>query len=51
MGADNICEIVRSNQNYGATWSAVIGYHDGVRMYFFEGHLSGRIAPYPLGDQ
>ena len=49
MGLDNIVQLVKGKKS-GATARCVIGYYDGSIEQYFEGSLSGTIAPELKGE-
>lgn len=51
IGNERICQIVDMFGSREAVAQAIIGYHDGTDMHFFEGKVKGTIADKPSGNK
>lgn len=51
LGGEKICRIVDQLPTREALAQAMIGYHDGKKIHYFLGEISGRIADKPSGTR
>lgn len=50
LGHDNFSSIYGNLDNTNATAKTLIGYCDGLNLYFFEGEINGKISNTPKGS-
>jgi non-canonical purine NTP pyrophosphatase (RdgB/HAM1 family) len=50
IGTDGLCELLKDKDDRTATAEILYGLHDGSRIHYFSGLVTGTIAPKPQGS-